>query len=100
MADTSRWDQRERVSEALAEDLPAMQEALNAAASNRSGFAESMSALLEGSEEGQLVDWVTVAVHRQPDGSTTTTIHGAIDRSDLQIKGLLHDALWTVAHQI
>ena len=77
-----------------------MQQALETSATGRSAFEESLASLLAGSEEGQLVDWVTVAVHRLPDGSTTTTIHGAVDKSDLQIKGLLHDALWTVAHQI
>lgn len=99
MAETSRWEQRTKVSEVLAEDLPAMKEAI-AAAPDPSSFDEKVSRLLDESEDGELVDWVTVSVHRLPDGSTTTSIHGAVDRSDLQIKGLLHDALWTVAHQI
>lgn len=99
MAETSRWDQRTKVSEVLADELPAMQEAINAAA-EPSSFDEKICRLLDESEAGELVDWVTVSVHRLPDGSTTTSIHGAVDRSDLQIKGLLHDALWTVAHQI
>ncbi|HJR45659.1 MAG TPA: hypothetical protein VJ927_08650 [Actinomycetota bacterium] len=93
MGDASRWQQRSKVNEVLAEELPAMQAALETTA-----FEENVKGVLEDCAEGELVDWVTVAVHRLPDGSTTTSICGPSGRTDLQIKGLLHDAIWTAAH--
>ena len=95
MADTSRWDQRVVVAEARADDLPAMQEALASAA-----LESRVGPLLAETQEGELIDWLTVAVHRLPDGSTSISIQGPAGLTELQKKGLLHDALWASAHRI
>lgn len=81
--------------ETLGEDLAVITSALEEA----HGAQPKMEKLLEGMAEGEVVDWVAVAVHRMPDGTTKTCIHGHPERTALQVKGLLHDAVWTAAHQ-
>lgn len=97
MADGLRWEQRKQVTEALSDELPRMHEAIDAVSGGP--FHAEARGLLEQMGEGELIDWVTIAVYRQPDGTTTTSIHGDPERTDLQIKGLLHDAIWAAAHQ-
>ena len=94
MAELRRHDRKVAV-EALGDDLAVIRSALDEAHGGESAVQETLS----GMGEGELVDWVAVAVHRLPDGTTTTRIHGHPDRTALQVKGLLHDALWTAAHQ-
>lgn len=97
MGEGLRWQERQKVTDTLAEDLGQMQNAIEASAGG--AFHETVRQLLEDSHEGELVDWVTIAIHRHPDGSTTTSIQGEPNRSNLQIKGLLHDAVWAAAHR-
>lgn len=92
MADGLRWEQRKKIAEVLNEDLARMHEAIEP-------FHDQARDLLEGMGEGELVDWVTIAVYRRPDGSTTTSIQGDPALTDLQVKGLLHDALWAAVHR-
>ena len=97
MADGLRWEQRKKVTEVLSEDLPQMHDAIEASAGGP--FHDQARELLAGMEEGELIDWITVAVYRRPDGSTTTCVHGDPELTNLQIKGLLHDAVWAAAHR-
>lgn len=97
MSDGLRWEQRRKVAEALADDLPQMNNAIEASAGGP--FHDEARHLLEQMSEGELIDWVTVAVYRHADGTTTTAIHGDPARTDLQVKGLLHDAVWAAAHR-
>ncbi|MFP5351592.1 MAG: hypothetical protein ACLGIB_03395 [Actinomycetota bacterium] len=97
MSEGLRWEQRRRVTESLSSDLPQMRDALEAGA--QGPVFEEIHELLEGAEEGELIDWLTVAVYRHADGSIFTSIHGDPHRTTLQIKGLLHDAIWAAAHQ-
>ena len=95
MADLKRHDKAAAV-EALGEDLDTIHTVLHETRTQRHTVVEGA---LEELGDGELVDWVAVAVHRLPDGSTQTSIHGHPDRTALQVKGLLHDALWAAAHQ-
>ena len=97
MGDDLRRDQRRKVVDVLADDLPRMQNAIEASAGGP--FHDQTRHLLEEMGEGELIDWVTVAVYRHPDGTTVTSIHGDPALTDLQLKGLLHDAVWAAAHR-
>lgn len=97
MGDGMRWEQRKKVAEALSDELPRMHEAIEAVEGGP--FHAQARDLLAGMDEGELIDWITVAVYRRPDGSTTTRVHGDPELTNLQIKGLLHDAVWAAAHQ-
>lgn len=94
MGELKRHD-RSAVVEALGDDLVAISTTLDEA---HGGVTKIEDVLCEMGE-GELVDWVAVAVHRMPDGSSKTRIHGHPDRTALQVKGLLHDAVWAAAHR-
>jgi len=97
MGEGLRWQERQKISEAMSDDLGQMQNAIEASAAGP--FHEEIRQILDETNEGELVDWVAVSIHQYPDGSTKTSIHGEPTRSDLQIKGLLHDAIWAAAHR-
>ena len=52
-----------------------------------------------GGEQRVLKQVVHVMVWDEPDGSETITVIGDPDMPALQMKGILHDGLYTVAHE-
>lgn len=49
-------------------------------------------------KERRLMQTVTVMVWQEADGSETVTVVGDPEMTTLQMKGALHDGLYTVAH--
>jgi hypothetical protein len=49
--------------------------------------------------ERHLICTVSVMVWQEADGTETVTVVGDSDMTPLQMKGILHDGLYTVAHE-
>jgi hypothetical protein len=97
VADDLRWQQRSKVADALAEDLPVMQEAVRQ--SGRPGEEAIADALTHLSGGGDLVGWAAVAITKSADGSTHTYVCGDPASSPLEVKGYLHSGIWEAAHR-
>lgn len=53
---------------------------------------------LQGVEDKKLTGWVTVAVWEDSEGGVSHTVIGDGHSSPLELKGYLHDGVWTAAH--
>lgn len=57
-----------------------------------------IQAAIESTDDRKLCGWVAVAVWDNPVGKVSQTLIGDGESSFLEMKGYLHDAVWTAAH--
>ncbi len=82
----------------MLKDDPVVMEALN---SRTQTLRKSVTGCLEGAlaQDGKkLKSWVAVATWENEDGTVTETVMSDEHSTPLEIKGLLHDAVWSSAH--
>jgi hypothetical protein len=53
---------------------------------------------IDGTDERKLCGWVTVAVWEDETGKVSQSLIGDSESTFFEMKGYLHDAVWTAAH--
>ena len=77
------------------EILAAMSELRRAA---HKTMQDSVATAIQKTEDKKLKAWVAVAVWEDDDGDVSQTVMGDDHSSYFEVKGYLHDAVWTAAH--
>ncbi|MDQ3941391.1 MAG: hypothetical protein M3238_08580 [Actinomycetota bacterium] len=75
--------------------IAAMDERYRAAHENMQDCVEQA---VQATDERKLKGWVCVAVWEDASGKTSQTVMGDDHSTFLEMKGYLHDAVWTAAH--
>ena len=88
-----RSERRSKAMPALAEHLDAM--TLVVERQRRNAEANKTAP----ADTRKLRECVVVMVWEEPDGSETITVAGDEDVNHLELKGVLHDGLYTMAHK-
>jgi hypothetical protein len=92
-----RNDRNDPVVRDLASDETIMQALSDRSRSRKKSMRDRVEAALT-TEDKRLVGWVTVAVWEDGDGKMTESVMGDEHSSPLEVKGMLHDAVWSTAH--
>jgi len=97
MSELRRNDRNDPVVTSLADD-PMVIEALNQRTqTQRKSMRTAIQAAFE-TEPKRLKGWVAVAIWEDEDGRSTQTVVSDDHSTTLEIKGMLHDAVWNAAH--
>lgn len=94
-----RGDNRnDPVAYAVAEE-PGIKAALEARrAAQQEKMQQAVGEAIQATDERKLAAWVAVAVWQDENGALGQTVIGDDHSSPLELKGYLHDGVWTAAH--
>lgn len=93
-----RDNRNDPVARAVAED-PGIKAALEARrAAQQQKMQQAVCDAIQATDERKLTAWVAVAVWEDGDGRLCQTVIGDDHSSALELKGYLHDGVWTAAH--
>ena len=77
---------------------PGIKAAIEAQRSKQDDVQATLHDAIDGTDGRKLCGWVTVAVWEDENGKVTQSLIGDGRSSFFEMKGYLHDAVWTAAH--
>ena len=77
---------------------PGIKAALEAQRAKAGDVCTTIHDAIDATDERKLCGWVTVAVWEDTTGKVSQSLIGDGESSFFEMKGYLHDAVWTAAH--